>query len=260
MGASSTTLSQQGNCIVTVFSEVSVHTPEVSVFASARPRSLDGAGNRVGVLSNLAAFLPVASQSMMLWSEGPRRFYIPNMGLPSPEPTHYTNALNQMIENHAFEGSSQCLDVDSNNADLLAGLAELSVHGHAFLVQTEGGITMWQLRSASFPSVEVCKSLQRPRQFFQVREQVPITDMTRWELLQLLASHGWTWKPLPRTSRREDVAVVHPESAKVWYCTRNIKSVHRYYLIALLHVNKLSEANLLPLRHGEKASFIAPHL
>eukprot|EP00971_Amphidinium_carterae_P326182 6456823-Amphidinium_carterae.2 len=148
-----------------------------------------------------------------------------------------TQTITDLVNAGAFPGSSlsSVLPSPPTHAlqDLLAAARVESV--------TQQDRQYWRLTTDGVASLHALWEVGNPQPVFDIRVDIPLQEMTLYELLVMLQSHGWTWKPwIPPTRKRAFKAAKLPQAyvlgePLVW-CSQH--TVCKEYLQLLLRAEE----------------------
>jgi hypothetical protein len=101
-----------------------------------------------------------------------------------------------------------------------------------------------------------CTQAMAPHPVFKVRDNIPLSDCSNYEVLKLMESAGWEWKlwVVPSSRSRKQPNLFRPYvrgGPKHWYSS---KTLNKPYLQTLLDAERLFDAGLPEVPHGRPIS------
>lgn len=91
----------------------------------------------------------------------------------------------------------------------------------------------WKLTQEAMQRLVSTIGLEKPTKVF-TRRDIPVKDMTTWEILDLLQARGWTHEITRRGILPYKKTDLHGEENKIWYFSRKMDVGNKYVLCLAL--------------------------
>jgi hypothetical protein len=168
----------------------------------------------------------------------------------SPQDANLLSALvERCLRKQAFASAEAdtwttdcCIEAESvEDQNLLAQLE------HQGLAERSQQFTAWRLTHNALRRLVFGRPLLNPRDVHEPRE-LPLPQLSTFELLQVCWRSGWTWAFMSRRSQRTRFYDCKAGAPKVFYTTG--LSVGKSYLLALLSAEQVFEKGIKQIPHG----------
>ena len=154
-------------------------------------------------------------------------------------------AATELYRQQAWPHTDVAVDIPRTVASCTV-MAALAVKGYVMAIRETSQVQSWQLTSLGVKRLQSVQTLRSPKQVFAVRD-VPLVDMTRWELMRTLVISGWA--PYAGTGR---MVPVNLESGCRVFAVAN---AHHSYLLALCHGDQLLAIGQDEIKHRQRPGY-----
>ena len=209
----------------------------------------------------LAAGRELAVGSIRSWEVRDELVHLPTVGgsagLDHVGRKSISAALAACIQARAWEGE-MTLELDTSvddHKELDDTLRQLQLQGLVKSLEADPSNVArrsWQITAAGAGAMRCGIVLHSPRKAVEPRPGLSVGDMTCWELVCKLQDDGWAARV---ASSPTGLQPARPDGTPVFWFKRGSKRVHKSYLLALNHRDRLFGTGLQEILHLKDAQY-----
>lgn len=223
-----------------------------ATMVSIAPRS-SGRQTPLALVSAAESNLELLGKELQVWSRAKGTNWL----LPS-SPTLDNDCLEKIIQAGAFPNSEKFFGLPAHSDSELSELQLLAAEGDLFQLESRGDLTRWQMTEKGLANLSLVHRLVSPKLLFELRDNVPKTDWSSWELLKAMTDGGWMVKHAPSSREKRKALLPYQGGSdeKVYYLPGvNMRHAHSYCLCLFKREELDGDAGALQVFHLQKPKY-----